>query len=241
MEKIIKIAIIEDEKEYFEKVKEYILKFMAEKNECCEIYYFSSASKFLEKEDFYNFIFLDIDLKEKINGMELASIIRQKDQNVIIYFVTNLAQYAINGYEVGAMDYILKPISYPSFSMKLNRGFNVYKNKSRYSIIVSTRNGQVLIDSQNLIYVEVSNHRLTYHTNEGEVSATGTLKGLMEKLKDQPFSLCNQCYLVNLSFVKRIVENTVLVGEKYLQISSPKKKSFISDLNDYLGWGNTLK
>ena len=51
----------------------------------------------------------------KLNGMETAREIRKKDQDVVLVFITNMAQYAINGYDVGALDYVLKPITITPF------------------------------------------------------------------------------------------------------------------------------
>ena len=69
---------------------------------------------------------------------------------------------------------------------------------------------------------------------DGEYKSTGTLLHLQEILKDEPFSMCNRCYFVNLSFVTSVVNQDVIVEDKYLPISRTKRKSFLKDLNDYI-------
>ena len=83
---------------------------------------------------------MDIEM-EFMNGMDAATKIREVDREVIIIFITNMAQYAIQGYAVYALDYVLKPISYFAFSQKLQRAVGrMKKRKERYINIVS-KNG----------------------------------------------------------------------------------------------------
>lgn len=148
-----------------------------------------------------------------------------------------MAQYAVNGYELGVFDFMVKPVGYYSLAMKLSRAFETLGTISRRQIWVPSRTGKKMISADTLRYVEVMHHMLVFHTTAEEVRGTGTMKKICELLEGLPFALCNQCYLVNLAYVSGINGNTVLVGEDELQISAPKRKNFLCALNNYLGAG----
>lgn len=238
---MIEIALVEDEISFSETLKEYLQNFFSIYKLDISIHYYSNATSFLSEKKKFDFIFMDIDLKDKINGMELTKIIREKDKDVIVFFVTNLAQYAINGYEVEAFDFILKPINYNNFAIKLDRAFKCYQNKKGIVIVVPSRNGKENVLSEELKYVEIMEHKLLFHTINGIVTGTGTMKSVLQKLEGLPFYLCNQCYLVNLKYVTGIYDNQVKIGKELLQMSAPKKKDFMTALNNYLGYGNKLR
>ena len=73
----------------------------------------------------------------KLNGMDAAEFIREKDEDVVIMFITNMAQYAIRGYSVGALDFIMKPITYYTFAMKMTRAIKrVEKKAQKHHLLV---------------------------------------------------------------------------------------------------------
>lgn len=183
---------------------------------------------------------MDIELPG-INGMDAVRELRKTDEDVIVVFVTNLAQYAVSGYEVSAFDFIVKPISYGNFSMKLRRVSQILSSRRKCDICVSTRSGKTLIKAADIKYVEIMRHAVTFHAESGVYTGSGTLKSVMETLEGLPFELCNRCYLVNLQYVTKIAGNEVFVGGESLQISAPRRKEFISKFNEYLGAGGSLK
>ncbi len=238
---MIKIAIVEDDISFSHTLKEYLGTFFSPLHMEISLHPFESATSFLKTPETYDFIFMDIDLQDTLNGMELTKIIREKDKEVIVFFVTNLAQYAIKGYEVEAFDFILKPINYSSFSLKLDRALKCYQNKKGVTLVIPSRNGKETVRSEEIKYVEIMEHKLLFHTTRGIIKGTGTMKGVLQKLSGLPFYLCNQCYLVNLKYVTGFIDNNVKVGDDLLQMSAPKKKDFMTALNNYLGYGNELK
>ena len=178
---------------------------------------------------------MDIDLSSDKNGLEVSNEIRKSDNDAIIVFMTNLAQYAIDGYKVNAFDYIIKPILELDFITRIENAINNIKSKKRTKILVSVSGKKVVLELKNIFYVEVLNHNLFYHTNVGVLETRGSLKSLAEELKKDGFSLCNTCYLVNLKYVEHISGYVVTVKGEELLISHPKKKSFVNDFTNYLG------
>ena len=120
-EKMVKIAIIEDSQIDREALKRTLQRFSTREGLEIVVDEFESAVQFFMKyQPVYDLIFMDIDMPQ-MNGMEAAQRLRRLDKRVLLVFVTNMAQYAIKGYEVDAIDFILKPIDEYSFALKLQR------------------------------------------------------------------------------------------------------------------------
>ena len=107
-----RIAIVEDEKEFREQLQEYLKRYGVENNIVFQIDVFEDGSDILEHyQKNYDMVLLDIEMP-KVNGMDAAERIREMDEEVVLMFITNMAQYAIRGYSVGALDFVMKPITY---------------------------------------------------------------------------------------------------------------------------------
>lgn len=231
---MIRTAIVEDDPAYAAVISDFYRRYAEECARAVKIDFFGSGLAFLEGYgEGYDLVFLDIELPD-LDGMRVAADLRARDKSVLIIFVTNLAQYAVNGYDVQAFDFIVKPIKYYNFAMKLRRAFECLDNLCKRKIWISTRQGKRMIDADKLQYVEIMQHTLVFHMTDGKASGAGTLKSVQTALAGLPFELCNRCYLVNLHYVTQIDGNTVCVGGEYLQISIPKKKDFLRALNKFL-------
>lgn len=170
-----------------------------------------------------------------LDGMAAAEKIRKMDASVILIFVTNFSEYAIKGYAVRALNYVLKPINYFDFTSVLSEAIRQVNQKEDACILVKQASGVLRVQASEIYYIESSNHMLTYHTTRGKLEARGTLKDLEEKLKGSHFSKCNNCYLVNLAHVSRIDQSEVTVAQDALAISRPRRKTFLEDLTRYMG------
>ncbi len=230
---VIHVAIVEDEEIHQQALREHLLRYAGENDVTFDIRVFANPILLLENyRPVYDLIFLDIQMPD-LNGMETARKLRAVDQNVLLIFVTSLAEYAIEGYEVAAVDYILKPVQYFSFAMRLTRAIWRISAETGEALTVANTEGTARIKLRDLLYVEINGHTLTYHTHEGTVSGTGTLSALEEKLRGKRFARCNSCYLVNLAYVASVRGYQLLLKDgTELQISQPKKKSFMQALRD---------
>ena len=106
---MINIAIVEDDINYQNTLKVFLERYKQERNEEYKIDIFSNALNFLDEKKFYNIIFLDIEMPF-MNGIEAAKKIRETNKNSTIIFITNIAKYAVKGYEVDAMDFLINII-----------------------------------------------------------------------------------------------------------------------------------
>lgn len=234
---MINVAIVEDDLNAFEVLKNYLDRYSKETGEIFSINHYSTAINFLHNySSNCDIVFMDIELPG-LNGMDAAKKLRAVDKSVTLIFVTNMAQFAVKGYEVDALDFVVKPVSYFNFSTKLKKALDRIQTNADIEIIVNTKSGMVRIKSNDLMYVEVYHHDLIFHTKNGKYEGYGTLKKIEEMLAKAPFSRCNSCYLVNLKYVIAIKGFIAVVGDEELQISHPRKKEFVKDLNDYIGGG----
>lgn len=235
---MVKIAVVEDEKSASDLLISCLHRFAEERGFAFEITLFTNPLTFLEEFDKKtDIVFMDILLPD-LNGMETCRRLRASDKDVTIIFVTNLASYAIKGYEVEALDFIVKPISYDNFSLKLQRALDRVKATEARSIVVSTPQGSKIVSTSTITYIEIMRHQILIHTIGKESLKTyGTLKNLESQLDPMVFCRCNSCYLVNLRYVQSIKDYVAVVAGESLQISHPKKKEFVSALNSFLGRG----
>lgn len=232
---MFRIAIVEDDRDYQNQLLQYCDKYAKENNEEFQTIVFSDGDGILDNYTAnYDVIFMDIQMR-LTDGMTTAKEIRKYDEKAIIIFVTNMSQYAIKGYEVGALGYVLKPISYFVFSQELLKALRKIRSESSHSVVLRQEDGMQVIDTRKIIYVESDNHVLTIHTDQGNYEMRGTMKEMEERLSVDSFARCNNSYLVNMRYVRGIVQNDVNVNGEMLPISRPRKKEFIEALTDYLG------
>ncbi len=232
---MLKIGVIEDEEVYLNRLVAYLEQFQKEENIKFQVESFSSASAFLRSQQDFRLLFIDIVLKDSIDGRTLARQIREKDQKVIIIFTTTRVKYAVNGYEVDALGYLVKPISYFTFRHILRKAIGKRKEDKSVYISCQSKDSYCKIDSAEIYYIEIKGHTLTLHTTHGNYSRKGTISNRYNLLSPVHFELCNQCFLVNRKYVYGVTGSLVKVGNERLSISRPKRKQFLEALTKYCG------
>lgn len=237
---MINVAIVEDDKKAAERLSSFFSKYGAEHGIEFRTVHFESSVNFLSVYSCdYELIMMDIDMPE-MNGMELVRRIRERDTEVMIIFVTNLAQYAVKGYEVDAFDFMVKPVTYAEFSMKMLRAVNRIRQREGRSIWVSTRSGKKAINTEKLMYVEVMKHSIIFHTEDVTTVCSGTLNGIKGALEGLPFVQCNRCYLVNMKYITEVNATEVVIMNERLVISKMRRKEFLQEFNSYIAGGGKL-
>lgn len=232
---MIQIAIVDDEPQCIAQLRRYLEKFQRENSTALEVSAFSNGAALLDSyRGQYDLLLLDIEMP-LMDGMTVAERIRRQDPEVIILFITNMSQYAIRGYEVGAMDYLLKPLSYFPFSQRLGRALSRVQKKAKHYLVVPVKGGAQKLDTEDIYYVESQGHNLLFHTAGGVFVTPGALKDVEEKLASLNFSRCNKGYLVSLSHVDGIIDGCAVVQGEKLLISRGRKAEFMEALANCVG------
>lgn len=232
---MIQIAIVEDDAQERVRLKTYLNKFAEQENVQLSVSEYASGWAFLEGyHPKFDIVLMDIEMPG-MDGMETARNLRKIDGKVILIFVTNLAQYAVSGYEVDALDFIVKPVNPQSFVMKMRRAITRTTKKTEDMIQVRTDRENTYLMVSAIKYLEVSGHYVIYHTTGGDLSEYTTMKEAMRKIEKPFFARCNQSYLVNLRYVTAVKKDTVIVDGDELTISRPQKKKFLMAFSEFLG------
>lgn len=235
---MIRIAIVEDERRERAHLRD-CLAYMAEKEQLeFDIVEFGSGEEFLGGyQPVYDIVLMDIELPG-INGMETAKALRRLDSFVLLVFVTNMVQYAVSGYEVDALNYILKPVNRFDFALKMNKAISRTAKRTEKSVQIRAGKDLYMLPVAAIRYLEVDGHYIVYHTTEGDYSEYITLKEAEKKLNKPYFVRCNRCYMVNLKYVSAVRDDVVQVGRDELLISRPQKKAFLNALAVFIGGVN---
>lgn len=232
----MKIAVVDDSFKDAQMIVTYLEQFQEEHHQVFQINVFYASFDFLEEyHGEYDVIFLDIEMPGS-NGLEVAREIRKRDQAVGIIFITSLAQYAIEGYEVQAIDFMVKPVGYYNFSMKLEKAFRFIELHREQDILISNKGGIFRIAVSDIMYMEKDRDYLLFHTRHGCSQTRGSMKEIKEKMESLPFSECNSGCLINLNYVRRVGKDcVVLTSDQELPLSRRLKKQFAQDYINFMG------
>ncbi len=231
---MINLAIVEDEDSYADQLTEFVNKYQTESGKGFKITRFKDGDEITNGyKGQFDIILMDIEMKF-MDGMTAAEEIRKLDQDVIIMFITNMTNYAIRGYQVDALDYVLKPVNYFAFSQKLGRAIAKMSKKTVNTISIDMPSGVKKLDIDNVFYIESEGHNLVFYTSGGEFTIRAKLKDFEQQLLPYNFFRSNKGYLVNLKYVDGVENGSCLIAGKQLLISRSRKNDFMTALTEYM-------
>lgn len=225
-----RIAIVEDRSSDAQRLQAALQQYAEEKRIGFVCKRWNSAENFLEQYNHqFDMVFMDIRLPG-MDGMQAARELRKIDHTVLLVFLTSLAQYAVEGYEVEAVDYIIKPITYPALRLKMPRLLRRCATDEE-EIIIESVDQSVKLRPRDLLYVEIFDHHIQYMTQNGVIRAYGTLKEIEDTLPEGFFRVNNQT-IINLKHVTCVNGENVVLGGREFPLSRRRRKSFLEALHD---------
>lgn len=239
---LLKIAICDDEEVFGEYLKQIVSKFFDEKKVQYEINLFGSGEEFVKLNlDMakYHIVFFDVDMGE-LDGIATAKKLRELCKDTYIVFVTAFINYALDGYEVNAIRYILKNSS--NFDKSVNECIEAILDKMHYVIKMhrfSFKEGTKEVNEDNIVYIESNLHELCFYImkHQFEVNRMDeTLNNIENILDNAKFVRIHQSYLVNMKYVKSMkLQKAMLIDGTELPIAKPRYKQVRKIFADYKG------
>lgn len=202
----IRIAVVEDEIEQYEYVKKLLTRWSEASGESIAVTHVTCGEEFLinyNQPDTFDVLFLDIYMKQ-MNGMELAKEIRKYDRDVQMVFLTGVSDYVFEGYEIGAVRYLLKPVEQEKLSETMVVVLEKVKQKSDDYIFFKYQGEMLRLLRSDIFYVEVFGHYLRMVTKTDIYEWKDSLHSMRSKLDTRRFAEANRSTIVNMEYVNKI-------------------------------------
>ncbi len=210
---LIKIVICEDEKEQQELLGKYIKEIFGGLSVSYELKVFNSGEELLENySKNTDILLLDIQMCQ-INGMDTARKIRELDDKVEIIFITSLIEYALEGYEVRAYRYLIKPVKYDDLKNNMINCIKEIDIKNKY-ILIKEEGKRIKLDINEITYIEVQKEDITIHTLNEIYKIKGTMNNIEKEINCCRFFRCHKSYLLNLEHLKSIKQYVAILENK---------------------------
>jgi DNA-binding LytR/AlgR family response regulator len=232
----LKVAIVDDEPHWLSVLSSYLKRYGQEHDLTFTVSYYQNGAKFLEEYRCdCDIVLMDIEMPG-IDGMRISQQLRKLDGEVSLIFITRMAQYALQGYDVQARYFLVKPISYNDFAFKLTATIQWLKQQTDGFILVNAENATRKVPLNSIYYIEVVKHCMILHTTDGEIEQWNKpLKDMEAQLAPYNFVRCSSGFLINLKYIQRVQGNSVFVADREIPISRNKKAEFLSALVAYVG------
>ena len=232
---MIRIAIVEDAAFDRQVLRDCLREYGQETGTELQITEFTGGTAFLEQyQEDLDLIFMDI-MMDGLDGLTTARKLRRRDDKVMLVFVTSMLQYAVQGYSVDAMDFIVKPVTYTGLKLCMDRVVRRLNETIPVRLRFTNREGTHSVDAAEICYIESLEHKIVVHTVQGEIQSDMSLAAAEKMVKALPFFRCHVSYLVNLRYVDRVSGNDVWVNGDRLAISRYRRKDFLEAWSAWLG------
>ena len=233
------IATCDDDIQYCEQVECFVTRLGESLGIEVKCDKYQSGADLLD-EDFckYGIIFLDIDMINE-NGINVAEKIREKDQRVEIIFLTALIQYAVEGYKVKAYRFLVKPVEYDDFKFQLSDLMLRIDNFEKSNLVLTKDGQDYTVKIEEIMYIEVIDHYLTYHCVNYDLTVVGTMKKAENNLKGHYFVRIHNSYTVNMRYISKVKSQYLILENGIeLPLSRGKKEKYRKVYLDF--WGDEL-
>lgn len=233
----IKIAVCDDEKN----IRSYLVSLIKKQNRECSITEYASADEYLSDGREHDLVFLDIEMESshtKMDGMELAGYIRNMEvrKQPIIIFVTGYEKYVYDAFDVGAFQYLVKPVDEQKFAEVFERAVKIVSEAERRKkkLVLCYGSERKVIPLSDIYYMESRNHTIVLCLKSGIMEYSAKMGDLEEELAGQ-FYRIHRGYLINLFHVEGYNRTEVRManGDKLL-LSRYKYDGFVQAYMNYI-------
>lgn len=188
-----------------------------------------------------NVVILDIDLKSKVSGLDLANLIRKRDKNVYIIFTTGHLEYGLMAYKYKTFDYLSKPLTIERLEDTIERLVeDMSGNETKF---VRLDNDKTIIKQDSIQYIQKDGMKVIFHTDTRDYETYSSFKKILPQLPEQ-FVQCHKSYIVNTKKVTDIdISSNSILLENNQSIKcyiGPKYKNKFMEVLNYENISNNL-
>ena len=234
MSLLLLVAVVDDDAKDAERLKDLVEAYFARRETPVLIHVYPDGLDFIRSTSVHDIVFMDIRM-DQLDGLDAAHLMRKINSEACLIFVTNMAQFAIKGYEVDALDFILKPATPTSISFLLDKAMKRLSGTGSAAFSLKTPDGLISLTMNEVTFVEVFDHNLIYHTTRGDYTVRGRLSDVMSKLDEKHFAMCNRSFIVNLRHVDQVTSDTLFIGNHRIPISKSHRKELMKRFSSFLG------
>lgn len=231
---MLRLAIVDDDPNDSAALNSLVAEYFQKNSQAYVTCVFNTPLDFIRSTENHDIVFMDIRM-DKLDGLEVARIMRKINTDSVLIFVTHMAQLAIKGYEVDALDFIVKPADQFSINYVLDKALTRLENTSSTIFALKTSSGIISLSSNDITYVEVFDHNLVYHTTKGVYDVRGRLSDVTKKLDQKRFIMCNRSFVVNLRYVSSACNEYLVVDGTKISISKSHRKEIMQHFSNFLG------
>lgn len=234
----MRVAVVEDDAAERRRMQEYLQRYGQTHGLFLEVETFADGEELVRQGTAgLDIVLLDIQM-QRMDGMTAARRIREMDSRVVLIFVTGMVAYAVQGYRVDALDFLVKPVEYPLLQSALDRAAARLEQAAPHYINVRTGKELYHLDVRRLLYAEAQDHKLLLRTELGPLVCAGSIRALEKELEAEGFFCCHAAFLINLDRVDRLDGSDVVLGEYRVPVSKHRRRLLLERLAER--WGAVL-
>ena len=234
----MRVAVVEDDAAERRRMQEYLQRYGQTHGLFLEVETFADGEELVRQGTAgLDIVLLDIQM-QRMDGMTAARRIREMDSRVVLIFVTGMVAYAVQGYRVDALDFLVKPVEYPLLQSALDRAAARLEQAAPHYINVRTGKELYHLYVRRLLYAEAQDHKLLLRTESGPLVCAGSIRALEKELETEGFFCCHAAFLINLDRVERLDGSDVVLGKYRVPVSKHRRRLLLERLAER--WGAVL-
>ena len=212
------IAVVDDEKV----IREHICALIEKHKPKSRTESYVTGEELLGSKKWFDIVFLDIQM-DGMNGIETARCLREKQENVILIFITGIKEYVFDALDLYAFQYLLKPVDEKKFAEVLERAvMEAGKKKEKKLLFIRRKN--ITLDQTDILYIESKGKKVEIHTaRQKEAIEIYAAMGELEEQLGENFYRCHRAYIVNMAYIAEYDNESITLTNGNLVYLAKKK------------------
>ncbi len=230
---VINALICDDDQKCVDQISEYLDHYCYDHSLSYSVKSFTDGMQAIHSEAVYNIAFLDIEIGN-VSGLDIAKTLKEKNKNIIIFFVTEYEKYIDDAMDLFALRFIKKPVTESRIYKGLDKAIDLI-NEDEISFYLKDSNQIKNIKSKDIIYVETGNHKTMVFTNSGCYESAQLLDYWERKLTNICFARPHKSFIVNMEYIDEYKRNEVkLKSGKIVPVAYKRQTEFRKIFWNYL-------